>query len=42
MPVGIDQINTVKRKYSAIRRFLNERGRRLWAAAEAIEFGMKL
>ena len=39
MPVEIDQINTVKRKYGAIRRFLNERGRRLWAAAEAIEFG---
>ncbi|NGX60017.1 MAG: hypothetical protein KR126chlam3_01179 [Chlamydiae bacterium] len=39
MPVGIDQINIVKRKYDAIRHFLNERGRRMWAAAEAVSFG---
>ena len=39
MPVGIDQINIVKRKYDALRSFLNERGRRLWAATEAVSFG---
>ena len=39
MPVETDQIRIVKHKYEAIRNFLNERGRRLWAAAEAVAFG---
>lgn len=37
--VETDQISIIKRKYDAIRNFLNERGRRLWAAAEAVSFG---
>lgn len=39
MPVTTEQIEIVKRKYNAICHFLNERGRRLWAAVEASAYG---
>ena len=32
-------INTIKLKYQAVYPFLNERGRRVWAAAEAVSLG---
>jgi hypothetical protein len=32
-------INSVRQKYVALKPFLNERARRLWAAAEAISLG---
>src|SRR5665647_1074617 len=33
------EIHAVKMKYAAIRPFLNERGRRLWAATESSSYG---
>jgi hypothetical protein len=32
-------INSVRQKYVALKPFLNERAKRLWAAAEAISLG---
>ena len=34
-----EQIEIINRKYQAVRPYLNERGRRLWAATEAMSFG---
>ena len=34
-----ETINSVRKKYFAIKPFLNERSRRLWAAVEAISLG---
>jgi hypothetical protein len=35
-----ETINSVRKKYLAIKPFLNERSRRLWAAVEAISLVM--
>jgi len=34
-----ETINSVRKKYLAIKPFINERSRRLWAAVEAISLG---
>jgi len=39
MPITDENIQLVKRKYDAIADCLTEKGRRLWAAPEAISHG---